>query len=82
MTRIKYTRNGDKLESNVFVNYEGHRFSVTIYPTKLYVSRNIGIRSFIIEDIEHFSIDKAKRIARSLLMDKYKVRLINEVRQK
>lgn len=79
-TRIKYYKYNKFppiIVSDVYINYEGRRLFVQIEADRLYIIVN---SYHVLEEIPHNNINKAKRIARSLLINKYNVRLINEVR--
>lgn len=77
-TRIRYTKVGKEFVSNVLINYEGLKLKVYISEKCMYIVKDTKI----VELEYHFGDkSKAKRLARSLLINKYKVRLINEVRQ-
>lgn len=75
-TRIKYIRYESMLISKTLLTYEGKRIFVQIDSDKLYIAQGLNI----LEEISHNNINKAKRIARDLLINKYNVRLINESR--
>lgn len=84
MTRIKYHKSGKNYTSNYLLNYEGKRFLVFIHyqdilkePYRMAISNESGD----IIEIEYLVTSAlAKKQARSLLINKYNVRLNEEIR--
>jgi len=82
-TRIKYHKTSSGLTSNYLTNYEGKRFIVFIhtiskshYRTVILDEKHDAVEVQLTETLE-----LAKRNARWILMNKYNVRLNEEIRQ-
>jgi len=83
-TRIKYHKSGKNYTSNYLTNYEGKRFLVMIH---YYIVDNGFYRTMIlnesgdvVDSVVEMSSSSAKRTARQLLINKYNVRLNEEIR--
>ncbi len=77
--RIKYRKALDMLVSNILTNYEGKQLYVIISKNgSVYIlNNNTILESFVCHDQT-----KSKRLARTLLIHKYNVRLGEEIRPK
>lgn len=83
MTRIKYHKSGASYVSNCITNYEGSKFVIFIHNHKEYGYSELHIvdnKGNAIESIKTLTIAQSKRKARYILINKYNVRLIEEIR--
>ncbi len=82
MTRIKYHKDGKNLTSNYLLNYEGQRYLVMINKdtTYNYYTLHILNNNDVVFKYSYTSLPSAKRVARQLLINKYNVRLNEEIR--
>lgn len=83
-TRIKYHRTGKNFTSQYYNNYRGERLLVMIHfnDTKSYTMNILNKQGDVLERSVFPTVQKAKRIARKLLINKYEIRLNEEVRNK
>lgn len=84
MTRIYYHRSGKNFTSNYMLTYEGKKLIVFIHhkpDTPLpYTSSIIDDKGNVLEFEYHKTASLAKYNARSLLINKYNVRIKQEIR--
>jgi hypothetical protein len=82
-TRIKYTKQGNKIISPFYKNYEGMSLSIEIVKSSdLYGMFILTNKNDCLEYEVRGSLSSAKRLARKLLIEKYNVRLNEEIRIK
>lgn len=85
MTRIKYHKDGKNYISEYLTCYDGKKLLVFIHYNivySYYTMSIVDIKGKEVENDKYSDISVAKRKARDLLINKYNVRLVNEVRQK
>lgn len=83
MTRIKYHKSGKNYTSNYLLNYEGKRFIIFIHKTigsHEYYMSIVDEKGNALENTVCDTSVIAKKQARSLLINKYNVRLNEEIR--
>jgi hypothetical protein len=81
ITRIKYNKVGDNLISQPITNRFGLVYIIEIHKKGAYILQKLRLGCEVLEAIEYTKLPKVKRILRDLLINKYSVIMINEVRQ-